>query len=40
MQATNNMVETVQLNGRGFDCGSVKGYVEPNKYVASTYEFD
>jgi UTP--glucose-1-phosphate uridylyltransferase len=40
VQATNNMVETVQLNGRRFDCGSVTGYVETIKYVASTYEFD
>ena len=40
MQATNNMVETVLLNGRRFDCGSVKGYVEAIKYVASTYAFD
>ena len=40
VQVTNNMVETVQLNGRRFDCGSVKGYVEAIKYVTSTYAFD
>jgi UTP--glucose-1-phosphate uridylyltransferase len=40
VQAVNNMVETVQLNGRRFDCGSVKGYVEAIKYVTLTYAFD
>jgi UTP--glucose-1-phosphate uridylyltransferase len=40
VQAVNNMVETVLLNGKRFDCGSVKGYVEAIKDVASNYEFD
>ena len=40
VQAVNNMVETVQLNGRRFDCGSVKGYVDAIKDVASNYKFD
>jgi len=40
MQAENNRVETVLLNGERFDCGSVKGYVEAIKYVTLTYAFD
>ena len=40
VQAVNNMVETVLLNGKRFDCGSVKGYVEAIKDVASNYKFD
>jgi UTP--glucose-1-phosphate uridylyltransferase len=40
VQAVNNMVETVLLNGKRFDCGSVKGYVEAIKDVASCYKFD
>ena len=39
-QAENNRVETVLLNGKRFDCGSVKGYVEAIKDVASNYKFD
>jgi UTP--glucose-1-phosphate uridylyltransferase len=39
-QAINNMVETVLLNGKRFDCGSVKGYVDAIKNVASDYKFD
>jgi len=39
-QAANNMVETVLLNGKRYDCGSVKGYVEAIKDVASNYKFD
>jgi UTP--glucose-1-phosphate uridylyltransferase len=39
VQAKNNMVETVLLNGKRFDCGSVKGYVEAIKDVASNYKF-
>ena len=40
VQAANNMVETVLLNGKRFDCGSVKGYIEAIKNVASNYKFD
>jgi UTP-glucose-1-phosphate uridylyltransferase len=40
VQAENNMVETVLLNGKRFDCGSIQGYVEAIKYVASNYKFD
>ena len=40
VQAVNNMVETVLLNGKRFDCGSVKGYVEAIKDVASNYKFE
>lgn len=39
-QAEKNAVESVMLNGRRFDCGSVKGYVEAIKYISSVYEFD
>jgi UTP--glucose-1-phosphate uridylyltransferase len=38
-QAANNRVETVMLNGRRFDCGSVEGYVEAIKFVAADYKF-
>jgi len=40
VQAANNMVETVLLNGKRFDCGSVKGYIEAIKNVASNHKFD
>ena len=40
VQAANNMVETVLLNGKRFDCGSIQGYVEAIKDVASNYKFD
>ena len=40
VQAVNDMVETVVLNGRRFDCGSIKGYVEAIKHVISDYEFN
>ena len=40
LQAANNMVETVLLNGKRFDCGSIKGYVEAIKHMASNYKFD
>jgi UTP--glucose-1-phosphate uridylyltransferase len=39
-QAENNAVESVRLNGRRFDCGSVKGYIDAIKYIASIYKFD
>jgi len=38
--AVNNMVETVLLNGKRYDCGSVKGYIEAIKDVVSNYKFD
>jgi UTP--glucose-1-phosphate uridylyltransferase len=40
VQAENNRVETVLLNGKRFDCGSIEGYVEAIKHVASNYKFD
>jgi UTP--glucose-1-phosphate uridylyltransferase len=40
VQAVNDMVEMVMLNGRRFDCGSIAGYVEAIKYVISDYKFD
>jgi UTP--glucose-1-phosphate uridylyltransferase len=40
VQAENNMVETVLLNGKRFDCGNVQGYVEAIKYMSSNYKFD
>jgi UTP--glucose-1-phosphate uridylyltransferase len=40
VQAENNMVEAVILNGKRFDCGSVQGYVEAIKYVALNHKFD
>tara|TARA_B110000977_G_scaffold200799_1_gene292657 strand:- start:1203 stop:2030 length:828 start_codon:yes stop_codon:yes gene_type:complete len=39
-QAVNNMVETILLNGKRFDCGSIKGYVEAIKYASSNFKFD
>ncbi|MDB9851173.1 UTP--glucose-1-phosphate uridylyltransferase GalU [Amylibacter sp.] len=39
-QAVNNMVETVLLDGKRFDCGSIQGYVEAIKFIASDYKFD
>ncbi|MDC0505057.1 UTP--glucose-1-phosphate uridylyltransferase GalU [Amylibacter sp.] len=40
VQAINSMVETVALNGKRFDCGSIEGYVEAIKYVALTHNFN
>jgi UTP--glucose-1-phosphate uridylyltransferase len=40
IQAENNRVETVLLNGKRFDCGSIQGYVEAIKDLASNYKFD
>ena len=39
-QAINNKVEKVLLNGKRFDCGSIKGYVEAIRYVSNNYDFD
>jgi len=38
-QAHNNMVETILINGKHFDCGSIHGYIEAIKYVASINKF-
>jgi UTP--glucose-1-phosphate uridylyltransferase len=40
LQAMNNMVEAVLLNGKRFDCGNVEGYVEAIKSVALNYNFN
>jgi UTP--glucose-1-phosphate uridylyltransferase len=40
MQAVNHMVETVLLNGKRFDCGSIEGYINAIKYVSHNYKFD
>jgi UTP--glucose-1-phosphate uridylyltransferase len=40
VQAINNMVEMVMLNGRRFDCGSIRGYVDAVKYSCMKYNFD
>jgi UTP--glucose-1-phosphate uridylyltransferase len=39
-QALKNNVEGVFLNGKRFDCGSIKGYIEAIKYMSSNYNFD
>lgn len=39
-QAENDAVEFVMLNGRRFDCGSVRGYVEAIEYISLGYKFD
>ena len=39
-QALNNMVETVLLNGKRFDCGSIEGYINAIKHVSLNYNFD
>jgi UTP-glucose-1-phosphate uridylyltransferase len=40
MQAVNNMVELVLLDGKRFDCGSVEGYINAIKYASYDYIFD
>ena len=40
LQAENNRVETVLLNGERFDCGNIQGYVAAIKHIASNYKFD
>ena len=40
VQACNNMVETVMLNGKRFDCGSIRGYIDAIKYMSLSYDFD
>ena len=34
VQAANNEVEAVTLNGRRFDCGSVQGYLDAIFFIA------
>ena len=38
-QAANNTIEAVILNGRRFDCGSVKGYLDAIIHVAGYKEY-
>ena len=40
VQAENNRVETVLLDGNRFDCGSIEGYVNAIRYVSNNYKFD
>jgi UTP--glucose-1-phosphate uridylyltransferase len=40
VQAENNKVETVLLNGKRFDCGSIEGYINAIKHVSNNYIFD
>lgn len=40
VQAENNMVETVLLNGKRFDCVNIQGYVDAIKYIASNHKSD
>ena len=40
VQAANNMVETVLLNGKRYDCGSIEGYINAIKHVSNNYIFD
>ncbi|MDB9696520.1 UTP--glucose-1-phosphate uridylyltransferase [Amylibacter sp.] len=39
-QASSNMVETVLLDGKRFDCGCIEGYVEAIRCISSNYNFD
>lgn len=39
VQALNNSVEAVMLNGRRFDCGSVQGYLDAIRHVASNKKY-
>ena len=38
VQASNNAVEAVMLNGRRFDCGSVQGYLDAIIHLAADYK--
>jgi UTP--glucose-1-phosphate uridylyltransferase len=40
VQAINNGVEAILLNGIRFDCGSVEGYIAAIKYASSNLKFD
>ena len=35
-QAANNSVEAVKLNGRRFDCGSIRGYLDAIMHIAES----
>jgi UTP--glucose-1-phosphate uridylyltransferase len=39
IQALNNRVEAVSLNGMRFDCGSIEGYINAIKYISHNYIF-
>ena len=40
VQVLNNKVDSVLLNGKRFDCGSIKGYVEAIKHMSLVANFD
>jgi len=40
IQAKNNMVEAVLLNGKRFDCGSIRGYIAAINHAAMNYNFN
>lgn len=40
VQAVNNMVETLMLNGKRFDCGSVEGYINAIKHTCLINNFN
>ena len=40
VQAVNNRVEAVLLNGMRFDCGSIEGYINAIKHVSHNYIYD
>jgi len=39
-QSLNHMVETVMINAKRFDCGSIEGYINAIKHVSLNYNFD
>jgi UTP--glucose-1-phosphate uridylyltransferase len=39
-QSLNHMVETVMINAKRFDCGSIEGYINAIKHVSLDYNFD
>ena len=39
-QALSHNVETVLLNGKRFDCGNKKDYINAIKYVSNNYKFE
>ena len=40
VQAINNRVEAVLLNGMRFDCGSIEGYIDAIRHASSNLKFD
>ncbi|MDB4078051.1 UTP--glucose-1-phosphate uridylyltransferase GalU [Amylibacter sp.] len=40
VQAINNSVEAVLLNGKRFDCGSIEGYIDAIRHASSKLKFD